>query len=156
MKFTISILALALTAMAQSTTTMQTETAPSQTATPETTCLAKCTPGDVNCQAVCVGVPNPNAQQMNQTTNCVAQCDQGDGTAAATQKYTTCRNNCISSYILIGTAQTTSTKAGTTSTANAKTINTSTLTGSALSAASSSIGTLRPGLGVGLDLLLEL
>jgi hypothetical protein len=141
MKFAITLLALAATALAQSTAV--TETAPSQTPTAETTCLSKCAPGDVNCQAVCVGVPNPNAQQMNQTTECVAQCDQGDGSAAATQKYTACRNNCISSYILIGTtAHTPATTASATSAPNVNTINTSTLTGSALSAASSSIGTL--------------
>jgi len=69
------------------------------------TCLAACAPTDVNCQAICVGVPHPGAAQMNGVTDCVAGCDQGDGSAAATEAYTTCRNNCIASFIITtGTA----------------------------------------------------
>jgi len=42
---------------------------------------------------------------MNLVTSCVADCDQGDGSAAASAAYATCRNACISSYIITsGTA----------------------------------------------------
>jgi len=42
---------------------------------------------------------------MNATTDCVAKCDQGDGSKAASDKYAACRNACISSYIITsGTA----------------------------------------------------
>jgi hypothetical protein len=42
---------------------------------------------------------------MNSTTDCVAQCDQGDGSAAASEAYAKCRDGCISSYIIVsGTA----------------------------------------------------
>jgi len=42
---------------------------------------------------------------MNLTTNCVANCDQGDGSPAATAAYAACMNGCISSYIILtGTA----------------------------------------------------
>jgi hypothetical protein len=42
---------------------------------------------------------------MNLTTSCVANCDQGDGSPAATAAYTACMNACISSYIIsTGTA----------------------------------------------------
>jgi len=38
---------------------------------------------------------------MNGVTDCVAKCDQGDGSAAATNAYAVCRNSCISSYIVL-------------------------------------------------------
>jgi hypothetical protein len=73
--------------------------------TPQESCLQGCAAGDVNCQAICVGVPHPGTAQVNATTDCVAKCDQGDGSAAAAAKYADCRNACISSYIITsGTA----------------------------------------------------
>lgn len=68
--------------------------------TPVQSCVARCNPGDTNCQAVCVAVPNPNESQVNQTTECVARCPQGSGSQADTEAYTICRDNCINSIYL--------------------------------------------------------
>lgn len=61
-------------------------------------------------------MPYAGSVQMNQTTDCVGKCDQGDGTAAQNAAYAQCRNACISSYILttnLGTsAEATATAAG--------------------------------------------
>lgn len=116
MKFLLA-LALAGLSLAQETTSTVQSTmvmtavvshdgpAPSSTPTAQQTCLAACAAGDVNCQAICVGVPHPSNSDMNSTTSCVAACDQGDGSKGATDAYASCRNNCISSYILLGTAK---------------------------------------------------
>jgi hypothetical protein len=101
MKFILALSAVVGLAVAQSST------APTTTAplTPQQSCLSTCASGDVNCQAVCVGVPHPGTAQVNATTDCVAKCDQGDGSAAASQAYAKCRDACISSYIITsGTA----------------------------------------------------
>jgi hypothetical protein len=99
---------LALTSFA-ALTLAQSEAAtaspPAPTLTPVQQCLAKCAAGDVNCQAICVGVPHPGEVQVNLTNQCVAACDQGDGSAAASNRYAECRNACIASYIITsGTA----------------------------------------------------
>jgi hypothetical protein len=42
---------------------------------------------------------------MNDVTGCVAKCDQGDGSTAASDKYRKCQDTCISSFIVTsGTA----------------------------------------------------
>ena len=93
-------LSLAALSLAQSTSTAtQTQTA-IVTLTPAEQCIKGCDPSDVNCQAACVGVPHPGNAQMNDTTSCVAACDQGDGSAQASNAYAACRNACISSYII--------------------------------------------------------
>ncbi len=66
--------------------------------TPLESCLAGCRAGDVNCQAVCVGVPNPTEDGVNQTTECEANCEQGDGTEAETRAFAECKQACYSSY----------------------------------------------------------
>jgi len=99
MKFLVA-LSLAALSLAQSTSTAtQTQTAV-VTLTPAEQCIKGCDPSDVNCQAACVGVPHPGNSQMNDTTSCVANCDQGDGSAQASNAYAACRNACISSYII--------------------------------------------------------
>ncbi|KAF2403986.1 hypothetical protein EJ06DRAFT_527566 [Trichodelitschia bisporula] len=99
MKFTLSLSLSFLFTLAAAQTTTTTALSPTQS------CLNKCPAGDVNCQAICVGVPHPGDAQMNATTDCVAKCDQGDGTAEATNRYSECRDRCISSYIITsGTA----------------------------------------------------
>ncbi|KAF2099410.1 hypothetical protein NA57DRAFT_55380 [Rhizodiscina lignyota] len=109
MRFSVLIAsAFAAIATAQSTTESASGTstkAATSTAplTPVQSCLNTCKSGDVYCQAACVGVPYPGSVQTNQTTECVANCDQGDGTAAANSAYAACRNKCISSYILTST-----------------------------------------------------
>lgn len=41
-------------------------------------------------------VPSPNEQNVQNTTKCVADCPQGDGSQAQTDKYSACVNKCIS------------------------------------------------------------
>jgi len=133
MKFILALTTLFAAALAQSTTSTQ---APTTTAplTPQQSCLNACKPGDVNCQAICVGVPHPGNAQMDSTTDCVAKCDQGDGSKAASDKYAACRNACISSYIITsGTAA----PGGAYTTAGASGKSDASATGSAKSGASS-------------------
>ncbi|ORX85506.1 hypothetical protein K493DRAFT_319958 [Basidiobolus meristosporus CBS 931.73] len=54
-----------------------------------------CTPGDVNCLAICVGVPNPSKEQTIKTTECVAKCDKND-----VAQYKICVHNCIESNFM--------------------------------------------------------
>ncbi|KAI3556264.1 hypothetical protein CABS01_04397 [Colletotrichum abscissum] len=96
MRFTSIIVtgAFAVLAAAQSTTTTSASAASSAQAVIEK-CLSGCPATDVNCQAKCISVPNPNEDQVNKTTACVAKCDQGDGSAAATDRYAACTQKCI-------------------------------------------------------------
>ncbi|KAF9879915.1 hypothetical protein CkaCkLH20_02726 [Colletotrichum karsti] len=104
MRFTSIIMAgvLAVAASAQSsgaaTTTVSSSVPENSAQAAITKCLAACPATDVNCQSKCISVPSPNADQVNQTTDCVAKCDQGDGSAAATEKFRVCRDDCISKY----------------------------------------------------------
>jgi len=68
--------------------------------TPQQTCLAACALGDVNCEAKCIIVPNPNSLAVNQTNTCVAACDQGDGSEAANAAFGKCEQACIASYYM--------------------------------------------------------
>jgi len=70
---------------------------------------------DVCCQAACVNVPCPSQLQANATTECAAQCPQGNGTAAETEQYAECQSACISSYFLTDTATATGGPTGTAS-----------------------------------------
>ncbi|KAK8048553.1 hypothetical protein PG994_010283 [Apiospora phragmitis] len=86
--------------------TKSTSSAPTTTVglTPEqsakTACLDACKTGDVNCEAKCVGVPNPNTQQVNATNNCIAACPLSKGTAAENKEHDKCVNDCIGQYYL--------------------------------------------------------
>ncbi|KAI1657124.1 hypothetical protein F4813DRAFT_361696 [Daldinia decipiens] len=61
-------------------------------------CLKACSDDDVNCKAKCISVPSPDTIAVNQTTECVAQCPQGKGTAADNQAYADCVSGCIAKY----------------------------------------------------------
>ncbi|KAF2498440.1 hypothetical protein BU16DRAFT_524555 [Lophium mytilinum] len=78
---------------------------------PAQTCIALCKAGDVDCEAACVGAAHPNSSQVVDTTQCAMKCDQGDGTPAATQKYSACVQACIASHF--PTSQTIADAAGT-------------------------------------------
>jgi hypothetical protein len=68
-------------------------------------CLAACAPADICCQAACVNVPCPSELQANRTTECAAQCVQGNGTEEETSSYASCQSSCISSlFFSTGTA----------------------------------------------------
>ncbi|KAF2869429.1 hypothetical protein BDV95DRAFT_99443 [Massariosphaeria phaeospora] len=65
--------------------------------TPSQSCAIACTPGDVTCQAACLGIARPNESQVIGTNECAAKCDQGDGSPEATQKFSDCVQGCIGS-----------------------------------------------------------
>lgn len=87
-----------LTSSAVSSTVVVSDASTTVSLSPQATCLEACELGDVNCQARCLGTAHPNEAQANQTTECVAQCDQGDGSPAATERYSQCVQSCIASY----------------------------------------------------------
>ncbi|OLN88717.1 hypothetical protein CCHL11_01794 [Colletotrichum chlorophyti] len=97
--------AFALLANAQSTTSTAASAASSEQAA-IAKCLEGCPATDVGCQSKCVPVPNPNEDQVNQTTECVAKCDQGDGSPEATEKYAQCSAKCVNDYYFSASAGT--------------------------------------------------
>jgi hypothetical protein len=92
MRFTVAFVA-GFVAMASAATTTASLDA-SQAS--QLACLDKCDAGDVDCQSHCITVPSPDKNQVNKTTQCVANCDQGDGSKSATEKYSKCAQACIS------------------------------------------------------------
>lgn len=64
-------------------------------------------------------MPSPDNAAVNQTTECVAQCPQGKGSAADNQAYADCVSGCIAKYYYTSTglpsATTGSGSSGTTS-----------------------------------------
>ncbi|KUJ07780.1 uncharacterized protein LY89DRAFT_677562 [Mollisia scopiformis] len=93
---------------------------------PTASCLAACKPGDVNCQAACVGSAHPNSVQVNQTNVCADNCPKGDGSTSANNAYEACLDSCIQSYyptsqtaapVSVGSGSVTSVSAGATGTA---------------------------------------
>ncbi|KAI1423074.1 hypothetical protein F5Y12DRAFT_560209 [Xylaria sp. FL1777] len=107
MRFTSFIVAglFAVAASAQTSTTAATSTtvssgdpAQSSVASAIEQCLAACDPTDTKCRANCIAVPSPDNQNVNATTNCVAGCPQGNGTAADNQAYADCVEKCIGEY----------------------------------------------------------
>jgi hypothetical protein len=97
MKYTAAFLAFAVGALAQSSVTSAPATISTPEVSPSISCVQACTPGDVNCQAACLGIARPNSSQAVETTECAAKCDQGDGTKEATDKYSNCVQSCIAS-----------------------------------------------------------
>ncbi|KAI2466393.1 hypothetical protein F4781DRAFT_434462 [Annulohypoxylon bovei var. microspora] len=75
-------------------------------------CLKACDLGDVTCQAACISVPSPDTTNVNKTTECVAACPQGNGTATDNLDYANCVNQCIAEYYY-STAGSASTATGT-------------------------------------------
>ncbi|KAF1959153.1 hypothetical protein CC80DRAFT_533363 [Byssothecium circinans] len=94
MKYATALVALAAGALAQSGT-ITSAPAPSASLSPQLTCVATCKAGDVTCQAACLGIARPNESQVNETTECAAKCDQGDGSPEATKKYADCQQSCF-------------------------------------------------------------
>ncbi|KAF3012371.1 hypothetical protein E8E14_007681 [Neopestalotiopsis sp. 37M] len=121
MRFTSFLVAgvLALTASAQSatetaTTTVATDASSTTSSIVATDsaqaaaleCLNKCEAGDVDCQAHCITVPSPDASAVNATTECSANCVQGDGSEEQTAAYASCLQDCVEKYYFSGTAGT--------------------------------------------------
>jgi len=141
MKFLVA-LSLAALSLAQSTSTATATQTAVVTLTPAEQCIKGCSPSDVNCQAACVGVPHPGNSQMNDTTTCVANCDQGDGSAQASNAYAACRNACISSYIITSGTEA---PGGAYSTAGQAPPASATATGSSKNASASAVSTSSKG-----------
>ncbi|EHK48055.1 uncharacterized protein TrAtP1_000770 [Trichoderma atroviride] len=97
MRFSVLLSGLfAVVAVAESTASAPPTSAslsPAQAS--QAACFKACAEGDVNCQAHCVAVPSPDRGQVNATTQCVAACPQGKGTAADNKAYGDCVQGCI-------------------------------------------------------------
>jgi len=104
MKFSAVFAALALAGavMAQSTTAPPSSVETTPPVNKKTLdCLKVCDDneaGDVVCQAKCLGNPTPDEAMANDTTKCVGECEQGDGTEEQTAKYAACINKCIDTH----------------------------------------------------------
>lgn len=118
MRFTNALVAgiFAFAANAQTTGSANSEvtSVPSATTTRELTpeeslqaeaieCVEACPDGDVNCQANCITVPNPDEGAANDTTSCVADCPQGDGSEEENAAYGECVQSCIAEHYLTTT-----------------------------------------------------
>ncbi|KAL1901679.1 hypothetical protein Cpir12675_000369 [Ceratocystis pirilliformis] len=99
MRFTTALFAFVAAVSAQ-TGTATSDAAPAETtlSSAQIECLKNCDDSDVNCRANCVMVPNPNDDQVNATTECVASCPQGNGTEAETQAYIDCSQDCVNKF----------------------------------------------------------
>ena len=95
MKYTTALLAFAVGALAQSSITSAPATTAAPGVSPQISCLSSCDPSDVTCRASCMGIARPNSSQAVETTECAAKCDQGDGSAEESQKFSDCVQSCI-------------------------------------------------------------
>ncbi|KAJ5601170.1 hypothetical protein N7510_010704 [Penicillium lagena] len=103
MKFNVLALSTLLVLAAAQDTTTTTANHAATTANAEVSCASKCDANDVCCRARCYKVPCPSDSQANDTNSCVAACPQGNGTAADTQRYSDCEQNCYSSHFFPAT-----------------------------------------------------
>jgi hypothetical protein len=140
MKSAVVLLALAALASASlapradsSSTISSAPTTTILSLSPTATCLAACKPGDVNCEAACVGAAHPNSSQASETNDCAAKCVQGDGSLSASDAYAQCLQACISSYF--PTSQTVAAAGGA---SGSGTANSATATGSGTGATGAS------------------
>ena len=116
MRFTPVIVAgLVAVAKAQDSTSAADAAAPTSGLSKEVQdCIKACSPDDVGCIAHCtpVGrrdpklrheaatdtfdqVPSPNDANLGALHDCVADCDQGDGSEAATKAFSDCQSQCV-------------------------------------------------------------
>jgi hypothetical protein len=114
MKYTVAILALAAGVFAIPQDASSITSAPAATSTPELlpaiSCVNNCEPGDVTCQAACLGAAHPNTANVIDTTKCAEKCDQGDGSKEDSDKFSACVQSCISNHF--PTSQTVAPAAG--------------------------------------------
>ncbi|KAI9828685.1 MAG: hypothetical protein M1832_001788 [Thelocarpon impressellum] len=138
----LTLSGLLAVACAQSSTFSGTPAQISQAA-----CLAGCNPVDNNCRSGCLIGPsiNPDNLPANQTTECVAKCDQGKGSVQENAAYNQCLSGCIVSFYSFSQPTPTGTITSATSVTVATTTGTdslgSTTTGLVTSTASTSTGT---------------
>jgi len=103
MKFSAVLFATSLVAVVaalpqESKTTSSVIPIPSSSYPPEVaSCLEGCDEIDVVCRADCLGSPAPTKEDIENTTECVAACPQGDGSTADSEKYKICQSACIDS-----------------------------------------------------------
>lgn len=151
MKFSAVIISgFVAVALAQSKTASSKVPVPTETTsyTPEQVkCLDGCG-SDLSCQAECFGNPAPTEDMVNATTECVANCDQGDGSPEDTQAYAQCMDKCVSAQFYSSTlgsngnggAATAGSGSGSGSTKTSGTVSVATATGASGSSATGSSG----------------
>lgn len=100
MKYSLIFVSLALGAFAlpQDQASVTSPAAPGPSFSPQQECAAKCEVTDVTCKAECFGVARPNESQVVETTQCAAECDQGDGSPEATERYGQCLLDCNAKF----------------------------------------------------------
>ncbi|KAL2863944.1 uncharacterized protein BJX67DRAFT_233892 [Aspergillus lucknowensis] len=100
MKFTLVALSsvLALVAAQESSSTTSGAPATTTSMTAAESCVLRCNDDDRCCKAQCLGVPCPSDEMANDTNDCVANCDQGDGSEADTQAYAQCQARCYTTH----------------------------------------------------------
>jgi len=95
----VALLGLAAAQSETSNSNSASSTSSSAAAGSTEACLADCAVGDVDCQAVCVNVPAPNASQIEATNQCsVNECTQGDSGPEDTKKYGECLQSCANDF----------------------------------------------------------
>lgn len=99
MKYSVAILAFAagVFAFPQDSASITSAPVPSASLTPAVSCVLDCAAGDVTCQAACMGNARPNSQQVVDTNECAAACDQGSGSKEDTEAYAKCQQDCFAS-----------------------------------------------------------
>ncbi|PTB43080.1 uncharacterized protein TrAFT101_001639 [Trichoderma asperellum] len=102
MRFSVLLSGLfAVMAAAETTSAPATAVSMSPAQASQLACYKACPEGDVNCQAHCVAVPSPDGAQANATTQCVAKCPQGNGSAADTKAFGDCIQKCINNHYFV-------------------------------------------------------
>ncbi|RYO98543.1 hypothetical protein DL764_007050 [Monosporascus ibericus] len=99
---TESVTTTAVTSVTSPTTTR--ELTPEESLQAEVVeCVEACDDDDVNCQANCITVPSPDEGAVNDTTACVADCPQGNGTEEDNEAYGECVQSCIADNFMTTT-----------------------------------------------------
>jgi len=98
MKFSAAFLAFGLVAAVAAQTSTESAASPQPTSAQQK-CVTACK-SDVDCAAKCLGNPAPTKDMVNATTECMAACPQGNGTAPETAKYAACQTKCINDQFL--------------------------------------------------------
>ncbi|KAI0012936.1 hypothetical protein F4779DRAFT_507968 [Xylariaceae sp. FL0662B] len=90
--------AIASATSAAASATVSIDPAQSSAAAAIQSCIDACGDNGVECTSKCIAVPNPDTQAVNATTDCVAKCPQGNGTASDNEAYGECVQGCIGQY----------------------------------------------------------
>ncbi|KAF2442439.1 hypothetical protein P171DRAFT_474804 [Karstenula rhodostoma CBS 690.94] len=145
MKYSVAILAFAagVLALPQDASITSAPVA-SASLTPAVSCVLDCEAGDVTCQAACMGNARPNSQQVVDTNNCAAACDQGSGSKEDTEAYAKCQQDCFASLFPSSQTNFQGAAGGVSHAASAAASAASSAVASATNAAGSAVSSVQP------------